>query len=77
MASGRGLNMLARTKEELTLSEQEALSHLAKGCADKEITQSLFITEKTVKSHLNSIFRKFRVTRRLQAILYAISKGLT
>ena len=69
--------MLARTKEELTLSEQEALSHLAKGCADKEITQSLFITEKTVKSHLNSIFRKLKVTRRLQAILCAIREGLT
>jgi len=69
--------MLARTKEELTLSEQEALSHLAKGCADKEIAQGLFISEKTVKTHLNSIFRKLNVTRRLQAIFCAIREGLT
>jgi DNA-binding NarL/FixJ family response regulator len=66
-----------RTKEGLTSREQEVLHLLTKGCTNKEIAQSLFISEKTVKSHLNSIFRKLNVTRRLQAILYAIKRGLS
>jgi len=66
-----------RTEEGLTPREQEVLSLLATGCTNKEIAQDLFISEKTVKSHLNSIFRKLKVSRRLQAILYAISKGLS
>ena len=56
--------------------EQEVLSHLTRGCTNKEIAQNLSISEKTVNSHLTSIFRKLKVARRLEAILYAISKGL-
>ncbi len=65
------------TKELLTPREKEIIRCLATGCTNKEIGESLFISEKTVKAHLNSIFRKLNVSRRLQAILYAISKGLT
>jgi DNA-binding NarL/FixJ family response regulator len=67
----------ATAKEGLTPREQEVLHLLTKGCTNKEIAQSLFISEKTVKSHLSSIFRKLNVTRRLQAILYAIKRGLS
>ncbi len=66
-----------RTEEGLTPREQEVLSLLTKGCTNKEIAQDLFISEKTVKTHLSNIFRKLKVTRRLEAILYAISKGLS
>jgi len=66
-----------RSKEGLTPREQEVLNHLDRGCTNKEIAQNLSVSEKTVKSHLNSIFRKLKVTRRLQAILYAISRGLS
>jgi NarL family two-component system response regulator LiaR len=74
--SKRG-NSSATPKEELTQREQEILRHLTRGCTNKEIAQDLFISEKTVKTHLNSIFRKLKVTRRLQAILCAINKGLS
>jgi DNA-binding NarL/FixJ family response regulator len=77
IADSKGENLHGRTKEGLTPREQEVLSRLTKGCTNKEIAQDLFISEKTVKTHLNSIFRKLKVTRRLQAILYAISKGLS
>jgi DNA-binding NarL/FixJ family response regulator len=60
----------------LTAREQEVLSCLTKGCTNKEIAEELFISEKTVKSHLNSIFRKLNVTKRLEATLYALKKGL-
>ena len=77
IADSQGANPRGKTKEGLTPREQEVLRHLATGCTNKEIAQDLFISEKTVKTHLNSIFRKLKVTRRLQAILYAISKGLS
>jgi DNA-binding NarL/FixJ family response regulator len=69
---GRG-----RIKHELTSREQEVLRLLTKGYTNKEIAQALFVSEKTVKSHLNNIFRKLNVTRRLQAILYAINHGVS
>ncbi len=65
------------TKKELTAREQEVLLCLSTGSTNKEIADALCISEKTVKSHLSSIFRKLNVTRRLEAILYAINRGLT
>ena len=69
-------NQPTNTKEALTPREEEVLCLLTKGSTNKEIAQDLFISEKTVKSHLNSIFKKINVSRRLQAILYAIKQGL-
>jgi DNA-binding NarL/FixJ family response regulator len=66
-----------RTGEGLTGREREILRLLASGGTNKEIAQALSISEKTVKSHLNSIFKKLQVTRRLKAILYAIQRGLS
>jgi DNA-binding NarL/FixJ family response regulator len=60
----------------LTQREKEVLSFLVKGSTNKEIAQNLFISEKTVKSHLNKIFKKLNVSRRLEAILCAIKNGL-
>ena len=64
-------------EDQLTPREKEVLQLLSKGLTNKEIAQKLFISEKTVKSHLSSIFRKLNVTKRLQAILYSIKRGLT
>ena len=66
-----------KTKEGLTQREQEVLRLLTKGSTNKELAKALFISEKTIKSHLNSIFRKLKVSRRLQAILYAIKRDLS
>lgn len=73
----RGEERVKKTKEGLTVREQEVLRALTKGSTNKEIGESLFISDKTVKTHLNNIFRKLNVTRRLQAILYAISRGIS
>lgn len=64
-----------RPKEVLTPREKEVLSLLTTGRTNKEIAKTLFISEKTVKSHLNNIFRKLNVSGRLQAILSAIDRG--
>ena len=66
-----------KLKKIMTPREKEVLRFLTTGRTNKEIAKALFISEKTVKSHLNSIFRKLNVTRRLQAILYAINRGLS
>jgi DNA-binding NarL/FixJ family response regulator len=66
----------AKRKSVLTAREKEVLSLLSTGRTNKEIAKALFISEKTVKSHLNSIFRKLKVSHRLQAILHAINRGL-
>jgi len=60
----------------LTARELEVLRLLASGGTNKEIAQSLLISEKTVKSHLGNIFRKLQVTRRVQAVLHAVQQGL-
>ena len=65
-----------KTKNDLTPREQDVLRLLGKGCTNKEIAQDLFISEKTVKSHLSRIFKKLNVSRRLEAILYAIKTDL-
>ena len=76
-ANSRGEGRAGRQTKVLTPREKEVLCILTTGCTNKEIAHALFISEKTVKSHLNSIFRKLDVARRLQAILYAINRGLS
>jgi len=66
-----------KNAQNLTPRERDVLRLLAKGSTNKEIAKDLFISEQTVKSHLNRIFRKLEVSRRLEAILYAIKKGLS
>ncbi|WP_455389191.1 response regulator [Petrachloros mirabilis] len=60
----------------LTAREEEILRLLVSGGTNKEIAHALSISEKTVKAHLNSIFRKLHVTCRLQAGLIAVHRGL-
>ncbi len=62
--------------EALTPRELEVLQALARGLKNEEIAEELFITEKTVKSHLGRIFSKLGVSDRSQAILYAIKHRL-
>ena len=61
----------------LTPREQDVLSELTKGKSNREIASSLFVTEKTVKTHISNIFAKLKVQDRTQAALYAVKHGLT
>ena len=67
---------LEQRNEGLSPREQEVLGCLTKGCTNKEIAEALFISEKTVKNHLHNIFRKLNITKRLEAIPYAIRKEI-
>lgn len=61
---------------ELTPRELEVLEALAHGLSNDEIAKRLVISEKTVKTHLGSVFSKLHVEGRAQAMLYAIREGL-
>ena len=65
----------SKTKQILSKREVEVISYLAKGFSNKEIAAALFISEKTVKSHINRIFKKLNISRRTEALLYAINHG--
>jgi DNA-binding NarL/FixJ family response regulator len=56
--------------------EREVLALLLDGMPNKLIARRLEISEKTVKSHLTSIFRQIGVSDRVQAILWVERKGL-
>jgi DNA-binding NarL/FixJ family response regulator len=56
--------------------EMEVLSFLARGKSNKEIGESLFISEMTVKSHLKSISAKLNVVGRTEVITEALRRGL-
>ena len=62
---------------ELTRREMEVLELLGKGLRNKDIAQRLFLSEKTVKNHISSIFTKLQVNDRTEAALLAAKHGLT
>jgi len=60
----------------LTRRETEILDLLAAGHSNREISKRLFLSEKTVKAHLATVFRKLGVNNRTQAAMMAVSMGL-
>ncbi|WP_230501742.1 response regulator [Sutcliffiella rhizosphaerae] len=65
-----------RLHEELTPRELDVLAEIAKGKSNKEIAAALFITEKTVKTHVSNILAKLELADRTQAALYAVKNGI-
>ncbi len=59
----------------LTHREEEVLELLTQGVTYKGVANKLFISETTVKTHVNNIFQKLQVNDRTQAVLYAINNG--
>ncbi|MBA7520811.1 HTH-type transcriptional regulator MalT [subsurface metagenome] len=58
----------------LTKREVKVLKLVASGKTNKEIAKKLFISEKTVKNHLNHIYRKLGVKNRAQAVVEALKR---
>lgn len=61
----------------LTSREEEVLELLTQGVPYKGVAEKLFISETTVKTHVNNIFQKLQVNDRTQAVLYALNNGFT
>ncbi len=62
--------------EDLTASEREILTLLAKGYDNQRIADESFISLKTVKTHVSNILSKLAVSNRTQAVVYAFSMVL-
>ena len=56
--------------------EEEVLQLIADGCSTPEVAEQLFISQKTVKNHLASIYQKLDARDRTQAVLQAVRMGI-
>ena len=80
---GRSFNSVGKVElnsddgnTKLTEREYEVLELLIEGASNRKISEELYITVATVKAHLTSIFEKFDVSSRTQAIVKAFKLGL-
>ncbi|GAB6930666.1 response regulator transcription factor [Paenibacillus sp. JCM 10914] len=68
----RGEREAVNELEQLTAKEKEVLYHITLGESNKEIADRLFISEKTVKTHITSILGKLELPDRTKAAVYAL-----
>jgi DNA-binding NarL/FixJ family response regulator len=66
----------ATTTRSISKRETEVLQLIADGCSTPEVAEQLFISQKTVKNHLASIYSKLDARDRTQAVLRAVRMGL-
>ena len=62
--------------QELTPREREVLTLIGGGAANGEIAEALYISKRTVETHIRHIYAKLGVKRRTQAVLYAVRNGV-
>ena len=60
----------------VTKREEEVLQLIADGCSTPEVAEKLYISQKTVKNHLASIYQKLDARDRTQAVLQAVRMGI-
>jgi two-component system response regulator DegU len=72
------LDSTAAQEEDRVVSkrEEEVLQLIADGCSTPEVAAKLFISQKTVKNHLASIYEKLDARDRTQAVLLAVKMGI-
>jgi DNA-binding NarL/FixJ family response regulator len=66
----------AQLPDDLTPREAETLKLIAAGLSNAEIAATLVVSDATVKTHINRVFRKTGVRDRAQAVRYAYEHGL-
>jgi two-component system, NarL family, response regulator DegU len=60
----------------ITKREEEVLQLIVDGCSTPEVAERLYISQKTVKNHLASIYQKLDARDRTQAVLQAVRMGI-
>lgn len=68
--------MISQGTFKLSSREMEILELLVEGATNQDISERLFITQNTTKSHVVHIFNKLGVFNRTQAAVYAIKNNL-
>ena len=81
LSAGVAASILAQAKdmasdEVISKREIEVLQHIADGFSTPEVAEKLFISQKTVKNHLASIYAKLDARDRTQAVLQAVRMGI-
>ncbi|HEY7068529.1 MAG TPA: response regulator transcription factor [Acidimicrobiales bacterium] len=62
--------------DRLTAREREVLAGLGRGLSNRQLAAELFVSEKTVKTHVSSLLAKLRLSDRTQAALFAVRAGV-
>ncbi|MBN1351337.1 response regulator transcription factor [candidate division KSB1 bacterium] len=65
-----------KPEHNLTPRELQIITLLSEGKSNKELAQDLYISEKTVKTHITHIFEKLNVRDRTEAVMRALKKGI-
>jgi NarL family two-component system response regulator LiaR len=71
-----GNQLVDNPRGDLTEREQEVLHLIAEGLSNRQIADKMFISEKTVKTHVSNILSKLHLEDRTQAAIYALKHGL-
>jgi DNA-binding NarL/FixJ family response regulator len=66
----------SREDRVVTKREEEVLQLIADGCSTSEVADQMYISQKTVKNHLASIYQKLDARDRTQAVLQAVRMGI-
>ena len=66
----------SREERVVTKREEEVLQLIADGCSTSEVADQMYISQKTVKNHLASIYQKLDARDRTQAVLRAVRMGI-
>jgi DNA-binding NarL/FixJ family response regulator len=67
---------LAESLGDLTAREREVLTGLGHGWSNARLAEELFVSEKTIKTHVSAVLRKLGLSDRTQAALFAVKSGL-
>jgi DNA-binding NarL/FixJ family response regulator len=62
--------------DRLTPREREVLAGLGRGLSNRALAAELFVSEKTIKTHVSSVLAKLRLADRTQAALFAVRTGI-
>lgn len=66
---------IKKVPSKLHSRELEVMRLAARGMSNKEIAENLGISERTVQTHMSNIFKRIKVSSRIEAVLYAIQEG--
>jgi len=75
--AGQGRPSFDPELDQLTPRERQVLRLIAQGCTYKEIARELYISGKTVESHVSSVLRKLQLSTRHQLTRWAAERRLT
>ncbi|HEX9683590.1 MAG TPA: response regulator transcription factor [Acidimicrobiales bacterium] len=81
LSTGLAASLLTEARKEpaddiLTSREEEVLQAIADGLSTQEVADTLYISLKTVKNHLASIYQKFNARDRTQAVVQGLRMGI-